>query len=74
MLDTIRIAVPADAARIAALVNAAYRPDADASGWTHEALLVDGDRTDTEQIVALIARARRPDADRTSARQHGCLH
>lgn len=57
MLDTVRIATPQDAATIVALVNGAYRPAQAPSGWTHEALLVEGDRTDAEQIAALIARA-----------------
>jgi ribosomal protein S18 acetylase RimI-like enzyme len=56
MLDTIRIATPQDAGAIAALVNAAYRPHAASSGWTHEAMLVEGQRTDASQIEALIER------------------
>ena len=56
MPDTLRIATSHDAATIAALVNDAYRPGPTSGGWTHEAMLVDGDRTDTGQIAALIAR------------------
>ena len=45
---------PADASQsalIAALVNKAYRPEACASGWTHESALVAGDRTSAEQVA-----------------------
>lgn len=57
MLDTVRIAIPQDAVAIAALVNKAYRPTQALAGWTHEAMLVDGARTDAGQIEALIGRA-----------------
>ena len=57
MLDTIRIAVPQDATAIASLVNAAYRPGMAEGGWTHEAWLVDGNRTEASQLEALIERA-----------------
>jgi ribosomal protein S18 acetylase RimI-like enzyme len=57
MLDSVRIATPQDVAAIAALVNAAYRPNESAAGWTHEAGLVEGERTNPEQVSELIARA-----------------
>lgn len=56
MLDSVRPATPQDAAAIAALVNAAYRPTKGGAGWTHEAALVDGERTNPEQVEELLAR------------------
>lgn len=56
MLDPVRPATPQDAAEIAALVNAAYRPATGNAGWTHEAALVDGERTNPEQVKELLAR------------------
>jgi ribosomal protein S18 acetylase RimI-like enzyme len=49
----LRIACAVDAAEIASLVNRAYRPSADDAGWTHEANLVAGERTSTEQVLPL---------------------
>jgi len=43
-----------DAEALAALINGAYRGDAD-RGWTHEAHLVEGARTDAARVRALIA-------------------
>ena len=57
MLDSVRIATQLDAADIAALVNAAYRPHNGDTGWTHEAELVAGERTNPEQLTVLITRA-----------------
>lgn len=56
MLDSVRIATQQDAAELAALVNAAYRPGKGDGGWTHEAALVDGERTNPEQLAMLLAR------------------
>jgi predicted N-acetyltransferase YhbS len=44
-----------DAGQIAALINSAYRGEASQQGWTTEADLLDGLRTDTEEILQLIA-------------------
>jgi GNAT superfamily N-acetyltransferase len=52
--ETFRIADQSDAERIAALVNAAYRGESGAVGWTHEAHLFDGPRTDAAEIGRLI--------------------
>ena len=41
----IRIATPADASALRALIERAYRGDAARAGWTHEADLLDGPRT-----------------------------
>ncbi len=53
-LENFRTATPADAVAIAQLVNSAYRPRAGACGWTHEAGLIEGDRTGPEQVTTLI--------------------
>lgn len=51
----IRPARADDAAAIAQVVNAAYRPAPGKEGWTHESALVAGERTCTEAVAALIA-------------------
>ncbi len=43
-----------DAAAIANLVNSAYRGDSSRRGWTTEADLLDGSRTDPDAIAGLI--------------------
>lgn len=43
-----------DASAIASLVNSAYRGDASKKGWTTEADLLDGQRTDTKSIMKMI--------------------
>ena len=50
-----RIATGDDAAAIAALVNSGYRGESSKQGWTTEADLLDGLRTDENEIRALIA-------------------
>jgi len=40
-----------------ALVESAYRGDASRSGWTTEADLLDGQRTDAEAVAAMVADA-----------------
>lgn len=42
---------------LVALINSAYRGDASRVGWTTEADLLDGRRTDREQILQLLADA-----------------
>ena len=49
----LRVAREANAKEIAALVNRAYRPSPQDAGWTHEANLVAGERTTTEQVLSL---------------------
>ncbi len=44
------LATPADASTLAAFVNAAYRGEGARAGWTHEADLLDGQRTDSETL------------------------
>lgn len=50
-----RIAEPADAPAIRALVERAYRGDSARAGWTHEADLLGGDRTSLDEVSAIIA-------------------
>jgi len=51
-----RRAITTDAEAIAALVNSAYRGDSSRAGWTTEADLLGGQRTDAEEITQLVAR------------------
>ena len=48
-------ATPADAARLTAFVNAAYRGDAARQGWTTEADLLDGQRIDEAGVAEMLA-------------------
>ncbi|MCX7638182.1 MAG: GNAT family N-acetyltransferase [Cyclobacteriaceae bacterium] len=56
-METISPAVIADADAISKLVNMAYRGDSGRQGWTTEADLIDGTRTDAELLQAVIQRA-----------------
>lgn len=53
---TFRVAVLNDAHAIAELVNSAYRGESSRLGWTTEADLLDGQRTDVEEISKLIQK------------------
>ena len=44
-----------DVPTVVALINSAYRGDASRAGWTTEADLIDGPRTDDAEISALVA-------------------
>lgn len=50
-----RVATAADVDSIVALVDSAYRGDASRAGWTTEADLLDGQRTDAAEVADLIA-------------------
>lgn len=50
-----RLATAADAPTIAALVEAAYRGDASRQGWTTEADLLEGQRTDPAGVASIVA-------------------
>lgn len=50
----IRKAVNDDTPQIVALVNAAYRGDSSRLGWTTEADLLEGIRTDSAEIMAIL--------------------
>ncbi len=52
---TFRPATPADVQAVVALVESAYRGDASRAGWTTEADLLGGQRTDAQSVLALIA-------------------
>jgi ribosomal protein S18 acetylase RimI-like enzyme len=51
-----RCAVADDADAIVALVNSAYRGDSSRAGWTTEADILGGQRTDVQEIAQLIAQ------------------
>ena len=51
----IRVATPADAVRIVPLIESAYRGDSSRMGWTTEADLLDGQRTDEADVLATIS-------------------
>jgi ribosomal protein S18 acetylase RimI-like enzyme len=53
-----RRATHADVPRVVALVESAYRGDASRAGWTTEADLLEGRRTDAEDVVSCIERDR----------------
>src|SRR5262245_45304830 len=55
MVLRFRFASAADVAHVVALVESAYRGEASRAGWTTEADLLDGQRTDREEVAALIA-------------------
>jgi ribosomal protein S18 acetylase RimI-like enzyme len=52
---TYRIAGPADAPAVRALIESGYRGDSARQGWTNEADLLEGDRTSVEEVAAMIA-------------------
>lgn len=52
---SIRLATEADVPAIVALVTSAYRGEASRAGWTTEADLLDGQRTDPEGVRELLA-------------------
>lgn len=52
---TIRPALEADLPHLHPIVERAYRGDSARVGWTHEADLVSGERTDLESLRALLA-------------------
>lgn len=54
----LRHATLADVPAIVALVESAYRGDASRAGWTTEADLLDGHRTDADDVRACIERPR----------------
>jgi ribosomal protein S18 acetylase RimI-like enzyme len=54
-LLTVRAADAADVPAVVDLVESAYRGDASRVGWTTEADLLDGQRTDAEVVAAAVA-------------------
>src|SRR5882757_5727613 len=53
---TFRPATAADAPGIVALIESAYRGDSSRAGWTTEADLIEGQRTDAGGVLAVIAK------------------
>ena len=51
----IRLATPDDLPRLHPVIERAYRGDAARAGWTHEADLLDGTRTDIATLQAALA-------------------
>jgi N-acetylglutamate synthase-like GNAT family acetyltransferase len=54
---TYREARLGDVPAIVRLVDSAYRGETSRQGWTHEADLLDGSRTDTGSVAAIVERA-----------------
>jgi ribosomal protein S18 acetylase RimI-like enzyme len=54
MALTFRFAVTSDVPAVVALVESAYRGEASRAGWTNEADLLDGQRTDHEAVLAIV--------------------
>lgn len=52
---TVRAAGPQDVPAIVALVESAYRGDSSRAGWTTEADILQGQRTDAEAVAAQVA-------------------
>lgn len=52
---TFRAATEEDVGAIVALVHSAYRGDSSRAGWTTEADLLDGQRTDPDEVLASVA-------------------
>ncbi len=52
---TFRVAGPADVPAIVSLVEATFRGDASRAGWTTEADLLEGQRTDAEEVAEHLA-------------------
>src|SRR6201991_4569743 len=54
--QSFRIATQADAPTIVALIESCYRGEASRVGWTSEADLLDGQRTDLAEVTELLSR------------------
>jgi ribosomal protein S18 acetylase RimI-like enzyme len=52
-----RPATPDDAPAIVELIESAYRGDSSRAGWTTEADLIEGQRTDADGVLAVITKA-----------------
>ncbi len=71
---TITPATAADLADLHPVIERAYRGDSARAGWTHEADLLDGQRTDMETLAAIVASpADRLLVARQGARIIGCV-
>lgn len=65
--SSIRLATIADLPRLHAVIERAYRGDASRGGWTHEADLIEGPRTDLATLEAVLASS----ADRLLVAEQG---
>jgi ribosomal protein S18 acetylase RimI-like enzyme len=65
---TFRDATDADADALVTLVESAYRGDASRAGWTTEADILDGQRTDPEAVLEVI---KSPDSRLLTVEQDG---
>jgi ribosomal protein S18 acetylase RimI-like enzyme len=54
-MNSLRHATAADVPALHALIERAYRGDAARAGWTHEADLLSGPRTDAATLAAIVA-------------------
>ena len=54
-MPSFRPAAPADIVALHALIESAYRGESARRGWTHEADLLGGQRTDRDALAAMIA-------------------
>ncbi|MBO9576902.1 MAG: GNAT family N-acetyltransferase [Sphingobium sp.] len=71
----LRPATPADIPALHALVESAYRGDSARAGWTHEANLLGGQRTDPEALATMIAApAEAILLDEAEGTLLGCVH
>jgi GNAT superfamily N-acetyltransferase len=74
MSPHIRAAVLTDLDRLLTLIHGAYRGDSARRGWTHEADLLDGQRTDSEALLeALKSPAERILVAQAGDRLLGCV-
>lgn len=70
----IEVAAEADLTALHALIEAAYRGDSARRGWTHEADLLDGQRTDMEALAAIVGDpGQRMLVARDASRLVGCI-
>ena len=70
-----RIAVPSDAADLVPFVNGGYRGESSKRGWTTEADILGGQRTDEDKIREMIvAKDSRVELAYTDGALIGCVH
>ncbi|MYW63069.1 GNAT family N-acetyltransferase [Streptomyces sp. SID8379] len=67
---TYRDAAPADADALVALIESAYRGDSSRAGWTTEADILQGQRTDPEGVLTVI---KDPDSRLLTVERDGAL-
>lgn len=71
----IEVAGESDLAALHRLIEAAYRGDSARRGWTHEADLLGGQRTDVEALAAIIGEpSQRLLVARDATHLAGCVH